>query len=87
MQRFFIFSLLSILSLSFMGCQFFQQPKQAEEVTETSTATITIEEPAEEQTATSTGSLTITESPETNATANGTLEITAEDGAMTEKTE
>jgi len=68
---------VSVLSFSLMGCQFFQPqqtPPSDEAVTETSTATVTIEE-GEENTATSTGTLEIVEGEEDTSSSTGTLEI------------
>lgn len=75
MKRLLVLSTLALMSMGLMGCQLFQQSPQqeADGASETSTATVNIQE---KQTATSAGSLTISE--EDNAMTNGTLEINEE---------
>lgn len=71
MKRLLTLSLLTLSLFVLGGCQLFQQQPQADDISETSTATVDIVE--RESETTSTGSLTVTEPEESSAT--GTLEV------------
>lgn len=77
MKRLLLLSVVTLASLSLMGCQLFQQQPEAspEGTSESTTATINIREDGD-QSATSTATLSIEEADPASATATGTLEIT-----------